>query len=936
MIPRIQDQPEIRPPPQPPSVAARAARVVLACSLFFVQVAIAATTPEETNAYEVALRFFQGAAYDLAEKELGSFLEAYPASEKVPEAVLLLAQARYQQKQTAGALQLLREKLPGAGAFEDQYRYWIGECLFQQGNFPDAATEFSAVVTRFPQSTRRLDAAVGEAYAQFRLGNAARTVELLGQPDGVFRQAGQARSGDELVVRGWLLLGEAALVSRQYGVGEEALTALDPKGLRPELAWQRLHLLARLQAAAQRWDAAQQSLSALVQQLGGHTNALANGYRADATALLGDTLERRSDVEGAIKAYEENLAAGVPQERRAEAASSLARLALEPGRGDGTVPWLESLVGRLAADPTVDPLRLSLSDLLLRRYFATPEGGRTAATAYLQQARGHVGPVTTNAQPAIAGRAFYNLGWCAWEEGRPANNAALLTNALEHFEVAVRRLPRSVEQAIAHFKAGDGCHALGRFPEALTNYWFAATNYVELPAFTNGTFVLTNSWLASATADRPGARAGLADNALYQVVRTAVAMNNLDAAAPAVALLGERYADSLFADHATLLYSEALGRSGRSADARALLEGFPQRFPNSPLRPDAELMIARTWQQEAAWPTALAQYENWLNQHTNHPSRGTAEFERAWTTFRSGDETNAFTRYTNSLAAFPVHPLAPGAQLWVADFFYRREQFDLAELEYQKLFQNTNWPVSELTYRARLMAAQSAYDRRVYKEAKAYLITLINTNCPQNLLPDAYYLLGNSIRSSAEATNLVQTLGEAIEAYRRIPLHYTNSARVPDAWLEIANCRFQLGKQLGTAEPKEYDLAAAAYTNAIAAAGSDVAVRSQAEVGLGLVLERKAERATGAERGALLADALARYLNVTEGKNLREGEVADLLWVTNAADNGARLAEELQRWEVAERLYLRLQDLVPVFKRKYEARLERLRQARAEAEGKRP
>lgn len=917
-------------------MAACAARVAVLCSLLLLPLAIAAPTPEETKSYEVALRFFQGAAYDLAEKELAAFSEAYPASEKLPEVFLLLAQARFQQKDTGAALQLLREKLPGAGAVEDQYHYWIGECLFRQGNFPEAVIEFSTVVTRFPASARRLDAAVGEAYAQFRLGNPGRTVELLGQAEGVFRQAAQARSGDELVVRGWLLLGEAALASGQHGVGEEALAAVDPQGLRPEFAWQRLHLLARLQTAARRWDAAQQSLSALVQQLNGQTNALANGYRADATALLGETLEHRNDIEGAIRAYEENLAAGVPEDRRAEAAGSLARLALEPGRGDGTVAWLESLVGRMAGDPTADPLRLSLSDLLLRGFFAAPEGGRPAATTLLQQARQHVSPATTNSQPAIAGRAFYNLGWCAWEEGRLAKNATLLTNALEQFDAAIQRLPRSVEQAIAHFKAGDSCHALGRFPAALAHYWLAATNYADLPALTNGTFVLTNSWLATATADRPGARAGLPDNALYQIVRAAVEMNDLDAAHPAVLLLGERYPESPFADHGTLLYSEALGRSGRSADARALLEVFPQRFPRSPLRPEAELAIARTWQQEAAWPTALAQYDRWLNLHTNHPSRGTAEFERAWTTFRSGDETNAFSRYTNCLAVYPVHSLAPRAQLWVADFFYRRAQFDLAELEYQKLFQNTNWPVSELTYRARLMAAQCAYDRRVYKEAKAYLVTLINTNCPQSLLPDAYFLLGDSIRFSAEATNLVQALGEAIEAYRRIPLNDTNSARVPEAWLEIGNCRYQLGKQLGAAEPKEYDLAAAAYTNAMATAGSDVAVRSQAEVGLGLVLERKAERATGAERGALLVDALARYLNVTEGKNLHDGEEASPEWVANAADNGARLAEELQRWEVAERLCLRLMDLVPVFKKKYEARLERLRQARAENEGKRP
>jgi hypothetical protein len=111
---------------------------------------------------------------------------------------------------------------------------------------------------------------------------------------------------------------------------------------------------------------------------------------------------------------------------------------------------------------------------------------------------------------------------------------------------------------------------------------------------------------------------------------------------------------------------------------------------------------------------------------------------------------------------------------------------------------------------------------------------------------------------------------------------------------------------------------------------ADVGTRSQAEVGLALVLEKQAESASRTERQALLDQALNLYMNVVEGGNLRDQEVADPFWVKKSAVEAARLAKDLQQWNVARNLYARLISLVPAMRPTWEARIEELLQARPE------
>jgi tetratricopeptide (TPR) repeat protein len=299
-------------------------------------------------------------------------------------------------------------------------------------------------------------------------------------------------------------------------------------------------------------------------------------------------------------------------------------------------------------------------------------------------------------------------------------------------------------------------------------------------------------------------------------------------------------------------------------------------------------------------------------------------------TWRAGNETNAYALFTNFTARFPTDDQAPRAQLWVADYHFNRQRYDQAELDYQKLFQSTNWAVSELTYEARLKAGSAAYSRQGYSAARGYLTNLLNdATCPASLQPKVWFELGNTLMEDkpSASTNLLANYVEAIAAFSKIPQNFTNSHYAPLAWLEIGKCYLQLGG----ADSRQYDLALESYRNVLKSEMAEVNPRSKAQVGVALALEGKAKEAAAAQRTTLLREAQDAYLSVVTGRLLRPGEVSDVFWVAKAAMEGARLAEQEKWWEEAIRLYQRLIEVAPQLQDRWNACLERVKRPKEQS-----
>lgn len=890
-----------------------------------------AASPPDDRAFAAALKTFEGGWWDLAEQEFAAFIEKNPNSGRRPEAVLRQAQSRYQQKNSGGTVELLSANLAQAGPLADEYQFWLAEAQFQRSNYLAAAEAYGRVVQQFTNSPHAAQAAYNQALACSRLGDWPRVAALLGTGGGVLQKLQQAVPTDALAVESALLLAEARLELKDSRGVEEALHPLAALKLPARSDWSRQYLLCRAQLAE----------GHPAEALAGATNLVAiaasagqRELQAAAVGFQAGVLRELGETDAAIAEYEKNLAETVPPQWRHQALLAITELKIGPNRLEEAAQRLEKFLARHAPsswlkkrleeaadrldkylaqypqDASSASVLLALGEVKLRRCLmeADPNPSNGALplvrdTNDLQMALAQFDAVVTNGpQSALYGTAQLDRGWCLWLARRFADSRAA-------FEAAARALPASEDQAVARFKWADAQFEQSDFRGALTNYVCVVSNYAAFPSV----------------------RAQLWERALYQTVRAAIEAGDAAVGEAAMAKIIAWYPDSFVCQSALLLQGQNLTRLGDPAQARKVFAKFEERFPQSPLLPEARLATARTWESEHNWTNALEVYDVWVARFTNNALLPQAQYYRGWASYEVGQGTNALTIFTNLVAQSPTHPLAALAQNWVADYYFRRGDFVLAEDNYQLLFRNKNWAASGLAYQARLMAARAAAARLGFSDALGYLTNLISdANCPADLVPQVYYELGDATALGAGDTNKpAANYFDAIPIFNKLPQLYPTNPLTPLAVGRIGDCYLQLAAQ----DPNYLTNAIACYRSVVTNPLAGVTVRSQAEVGLALALDKPAVRRVGAGASPDRQLALQHFLNVVYEKNLRAGEAADPFWVKRAGLEAARMAEDSQLWDQALRLYQHLEELLPPLRPMIENRILKAKERLAAAPG---
>jgi tetratricopeptide (TPR) repeat protein len=526
-------------------------------------------------------------------------------------------------------------------------------------------------------------------------------------------------------------------------------------------------------------------------------------------------------------------------------------------------------------------------------------------TNALQQARAHLNAVITQyTNSAHLGKAWLNLGWCDWEEGSAFQESGKIQESEKNFRTAMEKLTRSDDQALARFKVADAQYATGQYASAVTNYLAVIQVYNDLPQVRNSLF----------------------DKSYRKMIRAALDLKQYDQAAGYIETFRKEFPTSPLMEETVYLYGQALALSGRKEEARKVFGDFTRSFPNSPLCPDVQFAEARTFSMEGEWKVAIEKEERWLGVYTNHALRPEVEFQRASLYEKAGNPTNAFRLFTNIVSQFPLHPLAPAAQNWVADYYFNQEEWPLAEQNYQKIFQNTNWVASPFHFQSMMSAAKTAFYRQDYGGAQTYLMTIIKDErgSPAELRAKAWFELGDVIieQPITGSTNKLNNYVEAAKIFDVITKQFTNRF-TPMAWGKKGDCHMQL-----------YPTYAQSFTNAVeayekvaqtATEETPVSVLNQAEYGLGLIYEKASEQKTGAEKEALQKKALEQYLNVVYGTNLK-GKQPSPLYLKLAGRDAGRLAESLGETSAALELYKRLLKELPSMKTTWESRISALQQ----------
>ena len=834
-----------------------------------------AADTHEASAFDTAMRNFK-ISKELSVQDFADFIAKYPTSVRKPEAILYEAQGMLYGGEATNAIGLLSTN--HVDKLASQYLYWLGQAYFQNGEYGKATNTFGQMIEKFPRAPDALDATVRQANALVHLDPPQwpLVVQLLSSTNKPFQDALRSGAVSETVASGFLLLGEAQLAMFNNAGVESTLQALEKQKskLTMQLKWQRDYLAARLQRAEGRLDEALQTSDSLI-------GALDRTNRAEGVAFRGGVLEQLANfadapdiytnyLAEAANIYTNNLAADVPTEQQQRAILKIAELDLKLGKLPDAV---ENLTKYLELKPPPEASDLALLTLGEARMEQAARGQTNLFDNALAQFA-----KLTNSYPnsPVIGKALLDQGWCLWSQGRIAASQ-------ESFRGAVDHLPFSQEQAEARFKWADTQFAAKDFAAAVTNYNSVAEKYASLPEAKNR----------------------LIERALYQSARAALNEHDLAAVSSALKNLLAWYPNSFAGPSVLLLAGQETVNQNDPAGARKLFADFEELYPDNPLRHEVRLAIGRSFEAEGNWDAAVTNYTAWSSANSNHYLMPQAQFRLAWDQYMAGRETNALMLFTNFIARYPTNELSARAQFWIGDFYFRQADMQAAEINYKAVFQNTNWPVSELTYEARMSAGRAAALRYSYKDAIPYFTNLFTPDCPHDLQVQANIAFADATINE-DSTNKTADLLYAIGSLQIAVDSSSNTWETAQAWGRIGDCYFELG----TKDPAKLNDATNVYWNVINAPAARSAAKYEARFNLAKTIEKQAELKTGADQTDLLKEALHQYVTVvTQAQS--DAEDPSPLWIKKAGVEGGRLAESLQDWVAAKNIYTALKDLLP-------------------------
>lgn len=778
--------------------------------------------PGHPKAFQARLRMAEAnlrlGRHERAIKAYETALATRPDTAFRGEALVGLGIALFNAKQYDRAADALAEARPLVGddkTLGPVAANWMGEALFQQGRYADAARAYEAVL-RWPQSPHAPQALYSlgfcqlkqekttEAVATFqrlakeypksplavealtRAGEALVRETKYDAAQALFESARKSAGGaspEALADADWGLAG-VAYARKQYAEARrryEAFRRDHPRSARvPEAALRIgdcLYGEQQYAAAAKAYEAAAAHAgdgtetareahywAGMARWKAGDPDAAAMAFRAlapegakDACAQrarlrLGELEAGRGNETAAVAAYQECVRADPSSDQAAAASYALATLAYRARRLEEAEKAFAAFVERYPKHPRAPAARLGVAHCRWdRKEFA---GAREALESAIDSG---------GLAPESHANALLLLGRCHERLGDDAKAEVAWKAVVETYPKSAAA-PRALAALAEHYTAR------GRAREAERAQSDLSERYPKSPA-------------TAATRRRAGdaeRQAGRYDAAIrhYQAalaaepepaaaasIRLSLAAAYLRLEKPDAALaecrrLLDASPDEATSDRARLMMAAAHEKQGRRDEAVALYRAVAERQPASPVAPQALLQWGRLLSDAWQYPQARATLERLLKEHPKSKLAPDALYEIGWAASEGSDPAGARAAWERLLKEHPTHALAPEAAFRLGEQEYAARRYEAAAAYYRQA--------------ARPSGSQPELDRRPAGEARE----------PGEGDDRAWYKLGWCYRQLGRHQAAAEAFGKVYTLYPKSELALESRLRAGEALAE--------------------------------------------------------------------------------------------------------------------------------------------------------
>jgi TolA-binding protein len=653
----------------------------------------------------------QDGMFDMAQRELESYIGLAATSRERAEGVLLLSRALFWKGQFQEVADLLRRREGWARGteFEPDFLLLRARAFFELQNYAEAVMLAGSFGKRFPTHPLAAEATRLHAKCCIRTEQFEPAIRMLASFEKDYPYS--------IEVPEAMLDWAAALLAMERT--EEAIPVLNRLVTSfpgTDAATQARLWLGKLYTERRQSDLARETLSVLAVQENTRIER-----RAAAWYFLASVESSQTNLAAAIQALDEVERLTGDSGLRARSAALRGQVLARMGRVDEGILSVRQSLRSLPAS-TAAEAQLELADILLDlgEYDRAAQEFQNFLDAFAEQ---------DGAARAIQGRA-----WSLWGLGRYAEAA----NAFDKSSALFTNVERQAESV---FKAGDAYFAGRQFKPAVERYQRVARKFPQ------------------------SAFAGQAS------LQAAESLVRLDDRIAAEAELFSVVSDH----SGTALAIEAKLRLAQLKEAAGLWEQALEFYDQAATNCIVPALCARSLHgggliryRLGLFKDALASFARVVTEYPGSEFAEQSFYMRGWCLYLLGNAEEALAVCRQFLEKYPESRWGADVLFWLGEYYFNRAEFSAAERQFADLA--ARYPQSQLAADALFWAGRAAAAQKEYLRAIEHFSAL-SKNYPQSpKLPEARFAQGDALSELGKFPTAILAFDEIIAKHPGSPL----------------------------------------------------------------------------------------------------------------------------------------------------------------------